>query len=83
MCTLRAFTTREMTALYQLTRTFMFGGGLALVGYGSWRLANPLILHVSDPLWLFGIFPAYVGAMLILISLAMKEDWFTNTRRYW
>ncbi|MHB1907517.1 MAG: hypothetical protein ACYCQJ_01445 [Nitrososphaerales archaeon] len=72
-----------MTVLYQLTRSSMFLGGMILIGYGSLRLSNPFVLHISDPLWLFGIFPIYVGAMLILVSLAMKEDWFTNARRYW
>lgn len=81
---MRAFTSSEMMQLYRFTKSLMLTGGAILLGYGTWWLASPLILHVTtDTLWLFGIFPIYVGAMLILIAIAMKEDWFTNARRYW
>ena len=81
---LRAFTLSEMIFLYKFTKGAMIGGGFALLGYGAWWLASPFLLHLTnDPLWLFGILPTYVGAMFILIALAMKEDWFTNARRYW
>lgn len=69
--------------LYKFARAGMIAGGLFLLGYGSWWLVSPILLHYSNPLYLFGIFPVYVGAMLILIALAMREDWFTNARRYW
>ena len=80
---MRAFTSNEMILLYRFTKTAMIAGGVILLGYGAWWLASPFVFHTSDSLYLFGIFPVYVGAMVILIALAMKEDWFTNARRYW
>lgn len=81
---MRILTSREMILLYKLTKTAMFLGGIVLLGDGAWWLATPYLLRIaSGPLWLFGIFPMYVGSMLILVALAMKEDWFTNARRYW
>jgi hypothetical protein len=81
---MRAFTSNEMILLYKFTKTATIVGGMVLVGYGIWWLLQPLLFHLSvDPLWLFGIFPVYVGSMCILIAIAMKEDWFTNARRYW
>ena len=73
-----------MVLLYKFTKSSMFALGLGLLGYGAWWISSPFILRVpAGPLWFFGIFPIYVGAMIILIALAMKEDWFTNARRYW
>ena len=80
---MRALTSDEMTLLYRFTKTAMFVGGAILLGYGVWWLSSPIIFHTSNPIYLFGIFPLYVGVMIILIALAMKEDWFTNARRYW
>jgi hypothetical protein len=81
---MKALTPAEMVMLYKFTKSSMIAGGVFLIGYGAWWLLGPFLLGTaSDPLWLFGIFPLYVGAMFILIALAMKEDWFTNARRYW
>ncbi|MDH2901272.1 MAG: hypothetical protein PXY39_09895 [archaeon] len=81
---MKALTSSEMILLYKFTRSAMLAGGLILLGYGAWWLSIPFIYHASNtPLYLFGIFPIYVGSMIILIALAMKEDWFTNARRYW
>ncbi len=77
---LRAFTTKEMGNLYRLTKAIFVFGGIILIAYGSWDLLQPF---ANGQISLFGIFPLYVGAMLILIAAAMKEDWFTNARRYW
>jgi uncharacterized membrane protein HdeD (DUF308 family) len=80
---MRALTSNEMILLYRFTKTAMFAGGVILLGYGGWWLSSPFVFHTNSPIYLFGIFPVYVGAMVILIALAMKEDWFTNARRYW
>jgi uncharacterized membrane protein HdeD (DUF308 family) len=81
---MKALTNTEMVMLYKFTKSSMIAGGIFLLGYGSWWLVGPIVTQASsNPLWLFGIFPLYVGAMLILVALAMKEDWFTNARRYW
>ena len=80
---MRALTSSEMILLYRFTKSTMIVGGAILLGYGAWWLSGPIIYHIGSPLYLFGIFPMYVGAMVILIALAMKEDWFTNARRYW
>ncbi len=80
---MRALTPSEMVLLFKFTRSAMIAGGVILLGYGAWWLTSPFIYRTDSPLYLFGIFPLYVGAMIILISLAMKEDWFTNARRYW
>ena len=80
---MRALTPSEMVFLYKFTKSAMFVVGIALVGYGIWWLVDPIVFHLNSPLWLIGIFPVYVGAMLVLIALAMKEDWFTNARKYW
>lgn len=66
--------------LYRLTKSGFIIGGIILIVYGSWDFFQPV---VGGQLSLFGIFPIYVGAMLILVAAAMKEDWFTNARRYW
>ena len=75
---MRAFTTKEMTMLYRLTKSSFIIGGIILIVYGSSDFFQPVVDG-----HLFGIFPIYVGAMLILIAAAMKEDWFTNARGYW
>jgi uncharacterized membrane protein HdeD (DUF308 family) len=81
---MKALTTTEMVMLYKFTKSSMIAGGIFLLGYGAWWLVGPILTQAaSNPLWLFGIFPLYVGAMLILVALAMKADWFTNARRYW
>jgi hypothetical protein len=81
---LRVLTSAEMVLLYKFTKGSMFAIGLGLLGYGIWWLASPFILDIpGGSLWFFGIFPIYVGAMIILIAFAMKEDWFTNARKYW
>ena len=80
---MRAFTPREMVMLYRATRGVFILGGIVLIGYGAWYIAGPFITGAENPISWFGVFPIYVGAMLILVAIAMKEDWFTNARRYW
>jgi hypothetical protein len=80
---MRVLTPKEMIRVYHFTKGTLVAAGLFLIGYGGWDIINSFLLSQSGSHGWFGIFPCYVGAMLILISLAMKEDWFTNARRYW
>jgi len=80
---MRALTTKEMTALYRVTRGCLLATGVFLLAGGLWYFATPIIFHLNNPLTALGIFPAYIGGMLIIVGAAMKEDWFTNARRYW
>jgi hypothetical protein len=80
---MRALTTREMALVYRVTRSTFFAGGSVLLAIGLWYVASPIVYHVDNPLIALGIFPMYIGGMLVLLGAAMKEDWFTNARRYW
>ncbi len=74
---------KELIRLYKLSRTGAILVGIVLLGYGTWLLVSS---RLSDPSSLsswFGIFPIYLGAMLLIVAAAMREDWFTNVRRYW
>jgi predicted membrane channel-forming protein YqfA (hemolysin III family) len=72
-----------MVMLFRITRTGLLFGGSILAAGGIWYWLGPVVYHVENPLSPLGIFPLYIGGMLILIAAAMKEDWFTNARRYW
>ena len=73
----------EKKVLYRFTKTTLALAGIFLVGLGGWYLATGLLgLDRTGVFWI-GIFPAYVGAMMILISLAMRVEWFTDARRFW
>jgi uncharacterized membrane protein YvlD (DUF360 family) len=80
---MRALTSREMALVFRVTRSCFLGGGALLVVFGLWYIVTPILYHLSNPLLTIGIFPAYIGGMLILVGAAMKEDWFTAARRYW
>jgi|GEM_PF-1738940 cytochrome c biogenesis protein CcdA len=80
---MRALSREDKIRLYRFTKTVTFVLGTGLLIYGSWLLVSQ---RISEPERLsswFGIFPIYVGAMLVLVGAAMKEDWFTNARKYW
>jgi hypothetical protein len=70
-------------ALYKFTKAVLAVTGSSLVLIGGWYLSGGLDGAERNPAFWFGIFPAYVGVMLILISLAVKIEWFTDTRRFW
>lgn len=73
----------EKTRLYRFTKTLLVVLGAFLVVYGGWYIALGLITNSRDSGHWFGLFPAYVGSMMILISLAMRIEWFTDARRFW
>jgi uncharacterized membrane protein YhdT len=80
---LRPLELAEKKALYRLTKTVLVVLGLLLIAYGAWFLLSGMFYDPHDvDLW-FGIFPVYLGAMMILISLAMKIEWFTDARKFW
>jgi hypothetical protein len=73
----------EKKALYRFTKGLLALAGIFLVGLGGWYIANGLLADDRTGQFWIGIFPAYVGAMMILISLAMRIEWFTDARRFW
>jgi hypothetical protein len=72
-----------MGNLFRATRIIFITIGFVLIGYGGWDVLSPFLGDANNAMSWFGLFPLYVGSMLLLIALAMKEDWFTNARRYW
>lgn len=71
-----------MKNLYKISRFIFVATGIILIVYGSSILSH-LFLVANAGISLIGIFPIYVGGMLLIVAAAMKEDWFTNTRKYW
>jgi hypothetical protein len=80
---LRPLELGEKTALYKFTKAVLIISGSFLLILGGWYLAGGLIGIEPAPQFWFGILPAYVGVMMILISLAMRIEWFTDLRRFW
>lgn len=73
----------EKKALYRFTKAVLLVSGILLLAVGVWYLASGLIGAERDLEYWFAIFPAYIGVMMILISLAMRIEWFTDARRFW
>jgi hypothetical protein len=73
----------EKKALYRLAKLMLMAVGAVLIAYGGFILFSGLFLGPQNGQYWFGIFPIYLGSMMILISLAMKVEWFTDTRRFW
>lgn len=80
---MRPLELREKRALYRFAKTVLYLCGAALIVYGCWYLVSGLLSTPANSEFLFGIFPAYVGSMMILIAIAMKLEWFTDARRFW
>jgi hypothetical protein len=80
---LRPLELEEKTALYRFTKGILVLLGVFLIVYGAWFIGSGLLQNSHDSGYWFGLFPAYVGSMMILISLAMKIEWFTDARRFW
>jgi len=78
-----SFGRREMQRLYRFTRATLVAAGVFLAAYGAWFFADTFLMDPKDAGFWLGILPIYIGCMMILVSLAMKEDWFTNARKYW
>lgn len=73
----------EKKTLYRFTKTALVIIGLVLMLYGGWFIVSQLMTAPHDSRFLFGIFPAYIGSMMIILSVAMKVEWFTDARRFW
>lgn len=80
---MRPLLTQEKIRLYKFAKGTAIVLGAGLVGVGLWELVTSLISDPGSSSSWFGIFPIYIGAMLMLIAAAMTVDWFTNMRRYW
>lgn len=83
MSKLRDVELKRKKALYSFTKTALVIIGVFLIIYGCYFAISQFFTVPSSPQFWFGVFPAYVGAMMILISMAMKLEWFTNARRFW
>ena len=80
---MRALELRKKKALYSFTKVVLVVVGVVLVVSGCWYLVSQYLEAPNNPEFWFGLFPAYIGAMMILISIAMKLEWFTDARRFW
>jgi len=80
---LRPFGPAEMRRVYRFTRLTFVLAGLFLDTYGAWFFVTMFLSQRNEESYWLGLLPIYIGAMMILVSLAMKEDWFTNARKYW
>jgi hypothetical protein len=80
---LRPLELGEKRALYRFTKVVLVTAGAFLLLFGGWYLFGGALGAERDPEFWFGIFPIYVGVMMILISLAMRIEWFTDTRSFW
>ena len=80
---MRALELNKKKALYSFTKVVLAIVGVALVISGCWYLVSQYLVAPNNPEFWFGLFPAYIGAMMILISIAMKLEWFTDARRFW
>ncbi|HKW03936.1 MAG TPA: hypothetical protein VJN71_01435 [Nitrososphaerales archaeon] len=69
--------------MYKISKIIFIATGIILIVYGSSILTSLFSVGTSAQVSLIGIFPIYVGGMLLIVAAAMKEDWFTNARRYW
>ena len=83
MMLLRPLQQNEKKSLYKFTKVTLYVLGAVLIIYGCWYLVSQFISAPKNPEFWLGMFPAYIGSMMILISLAMKLEWFTDARRFW
>jgi hypothetical protein len=80
---LRPLKDNEKRALYNLTKAALLVVGLGMTAYGLWFFVSQYLKSPGNSDYWFGIFPAYLGSMMVLISFAMKLEWFTDARRFW
>jgi len=80
---LRPLELGEKETLYKFSKTILILAGVSLIVYGGWYAIDGLLQNPHGAQFWFGIFPAYIGSMMILISLAMRIEWFTDARRFW
>jgi hypothetical protein len=73
----------EKKTLYRFSKVILILAGASLIVYGGWYVGYGLFESPHSTQSWFGIFPAYIGSMMILISLAMRIEWFTDARRFW
>lgn len=73
----------EKKRVYNFTKIALLLAGFALLLYGIWYILSQYIASPSNPSFWLGLFPAYIGSMMMLVSIAMKLEWFTDARRFW
>ncbi|MDG6905702.1 MAG: hypothetical protein JRN20_07960 [Nitrososphaerota archaeon] len=80
---MRPLEQREKESIYKFSKGTLFAAGIFLVAFGCWYFVAQLIAEPQNLGYWFGVFPAYLGAMMILFGFAMKLEWFTDARRFW
>ncbi len=80
---MRPLELREKKALYKFSKILLTIFGFFLILYGGWYFISQFLASPHDMQFWFGIFPMYIGSMMLLISVAMKVEWFTDMRRFW
>lgn len=81
MVQLREVELKKKRALYRLSKTLLWVAGAVLIIYGCYFGVSHFI--EKKPLFWLAVSPIYLGSMMILISIAMKLEWFTDVRRFW
>lgn len=80
---MRPLSEREKIRIYNFTKMMLLIVGIALIAYGVWFFISEYIAAPDEPIFWFGLLPAYIGSMMILVSVAMRLEWFTDARRFW
>ncbi len=80
---MRPLNEREKIRVYNFTKMALLLAGVVLLLYGIWYILSEYIASPGNPSFWLGLFPAYIGSMMILVSIAMKLEWFTDVRRFW
>jgi hypothetical protein len=73
----------EKVILYRITKSVLIVSGVLLILLGGYYLSFGVLGAGRSPQFWFGLLPAYMGTMMILLSLAMRIEWFTDARRFW
>ncbi|MCL4518230.1 MAG: hypothetical protein M1587_03440 [Thaumarchaeota archaeon] len=80
---MRPLEQREKESIYKFSKGTLFAAGVFLIAFGAWYFVTYLISDPHNPQYWFGIFPAYLGSMMVLFGFAMKLEWFTDARSFW
>ena len=80
---MRPLEQHEKESIYKFSKGTLFVTGAFLIAFGVWYFVTFLISDPHNSQYWFGIFPAYLGSMMVLFGFAMKLEWFTDARRFW
>ena len=80
---MRPLEQHEKESIYKFSKGTLFATGAFLIAFGVWYFVTSLISDPHNSQYWFGIFPAYLGSMMVLFGFAMKLEWFTDARSFW